>query len=175
VGKKVSKNAKKQGSRRERGSSVMVEGEEMVAQMVVNEAGFAMAGREEVGIVEVDLNGEGLGVARLDDGLGLGQVDNNDREVKKGAEMLVEDVGSLVVEKGAVYGLEEDLEREGLGQAEEDGNDVNLEGKNGSADEDGVFLQKREMKEIKRWQWVLMFIPIPKKEIEVTTTIKGRD
>jgi hypothetical protein len=174
VGKKVSKNAKKQGSRRERGSSVMVEGEEMVAQMVVNEAGFAMAGREEVGIVEVDLNGEGLGVARLDDGLGLGQVDNNDREVKKGAEMLVEDVGSLVVEKGAVYGLEEDLEREGLGQAEEDGNDVNLEGKNGSADEDGVFLQKREMKEIKRWQWVLMFIPIPKKEIEVKT-IKGRD
>lgn len=88
--------------------------------------------------------------------------------------MLVEDVGSLVVEKGAVYGLEEDFEREGLGQAEEDGNDVNLEGKNGSADEDGVFLQKREMKEIKRWQWVLMFIPIPKKEIEVKT-IKGRD
>jgi hypothetical protein len=174
VGKKVSKNAKKQGSRRERGSSVMVEGEEIVAQMVVNEAGFAMAEREEVDIVEVDLNGEGLGVARLDDGLGLGQVDNNDREVKKGAEMLVEDVGSLVVEKGAVYGLEEDLEREGLGQAEEDGNDVNLEGKNGSADEDGVFLQKREMKEIKRWQWVLMFIPIPKKEIEVKT-IKGRD
>lgn len=117
----------------------MVEGEEMVAQMVVNEAGFAMAEREEVDIVEVDLNGEGLGVARLDDGLGLGQVDNNDREVKKGAEMLVEDVGSLVVEKGAVYGLEEDLEREGLGQAEEDGNDVNLEGKNGSADEDRVF------------------------------------
>ncbi len=152
----------------------MVEGEEMVAQMIVNEAGFAMAEREEVGIVEVDLNGEGLGVARLDDGLGLGQVDNNDREVKKGAEMLVEDVGSLVVEKGAVYGLEEDLEREGLGQAEEDGNKVNLEGKNGSADEDGVFLQKREMKEIKRWQWVLMFIPIPKKEIEVKT-IKGRD
>jgi hypothetical protein len=89
-------------------------------------------------------------VARLDDGLGLGQVDNNDREVKKGAEMLVEDVGSLVVEKGTVYGLEEDLDREGLGQAEEDGNDVNLEGKNGSADKDGVFLQKREMKEIKR-------------------------
>jgi hypothetical protein len=174
VGKKVSKNAKKEESRRERGSSVMVEGEEIVAQMVVNEAGFAMAEREEVDIVEVDLNGEGLGVARLDDGLGLGQVDNNDREVKKGAEMLVEDVGSLVVEKGAVYGLEEDLEREGLGQAEEDGNDVNLEGKNGSADEDGVFLQKREMKEIKRWQWVLMFIPIPKKEIEVKT-IKGRD
>lgn len=46
----------------------MVEGEEMVAQMVVNEAGFAMAEREEVDIVEVDLNGEGLGVARLDDG-----------------------------------------------------------------------------------------------------------
>lgn len=46
--------------------------------------------------------------------------------------------------------------------------------KNGSADEDGVFLQKREMKEIKRWQWVLMFLPIPKKEIEVKT-IKGRD
>lgn len=88
--------------------------------------------------------------------------------------MLVEDVGSLVVEKGTVYGLEEDLDREGLGQAEEDGNDVNLEGKNGSADKDGVFLQKREMKEIKRWQWVLMFLPIPKKEIEVKT-IKGRD